>query len=492
MHKRDYVNAMAEIKATSSLKRRIASKIQQTQRDSVNVRRPHGWPVKRAVAICCATVVCIFSTLAYAGVIDWVGIYRGVFGDNAAHVEPYITPIMGEATRTTRSTVESNQTQVPIVAEADANVIESTYDGIVIKLLSAINDDNALRIFATVTDTTGDRIGENTRFDYWGLEQGYGGNISIVDYNRDTRTATLLITSMGDHAPGAASLWIDGFVGDRRFIQNHTQSSIDLYDALQKQTAVTLSRDDVYVIGGATQSGEQQQLRDATDVLAMDALSVALDGVDWCVITNVGFVDGRLHIQTRTLSDNQNDLASMDVTDARGAVHQGHLQIGYVAPEHGYAENNRSPYPIYKEMIYPDITDLEQLKGASVSIDYLHQGQTYDGEWRFSFEIPEKALVSINVYKDVNINGKDVYVDTVSLSPLGVTLHLNENITTDYDFDKADIASVTYEDGVVVPLTLRIDGYEDTSTLTFGGVIEMERVRGITINGRTLTVHDFE
>lgn len=54
-----------------------------------------------------------------------------------------------------------------ILENPDSNTplsIQSEYDGIVIKLISAINDENALRIFATATDTKGDRLGENLDF----------------------------------------------------------------------------------------------------------------------------------------------------------------------------------------------------------------------------------------------------------------------------------------------------------------------------------------
>lgn len=72
--------------------------------------------------------------------------------------------------------------------------IQSQYDGIVIKLISAINDEDVLRIFATATDTKGDRLGEDLDFTSWGLSQGHGGNVSVIDYNNETKTATLMNT----------------------------------------------------------------------------------------------------------------------------------------------------------------------------------------------------------------------------------------------------------------------------------------------------------
>ena len=68
-----------------------------------------------------AASILFATTLAYAGLIDISKIYRIIFGENSEYIEQYIEPLVVE-------------NQAPLS-------IESEYDGIVIKLISAINSD---------------------------------------------------------------------------------------------------------------------------------------------------------------------------------------------------------------------------------------------------------------------------------------------------------------------------------------------------------------
>ena len=143
---------------------------------------------KKLILIGAVASMIFATTLVYAGVIDISQIYTMIFGENTEYLEQYIEPL----THTDNISLihENNIKNQPPLS------IQSEYDGIVMKLISAINDENRLLIFATITDTTGDRLGESLDFTSWGLGQGHGGNISVIDYNNQTKTATLMITSL--------------------------------------------------------------------------------------------------------------------------------------------------------------------------------------------------------------------------------------------------------------------------------------------------------
>lgn len=148
------------------------------------------------IAVAAAFSLMSISVLAYTGVLDFSRIYQIVFGENSEYVEQYIQPLGNEA------------------------VVESEYNGIVMRLISAINDEYALRVFATLTDTTGDRLSDGVSFPSWGLSKGHTQGISIVEYNHETRTAVILITSRGGDLHGSATLTVDGIAAERGLSEN--------------------------------------------------------------------------------------------------------------------------------------------------------------------------------------------------------------------------------------------------------------------------------
>lgn len=113
---------------------------------------------------------------------------------------------------------------------------------------------------------------------------------------------------------------------------------------------------------------------------------------------------------------------------------------------------------------------------------------TTDGSWEFSFMVPEKVTTEFHVDKDVHINGEKLKIDMISLSPIGITVHLPKNMSDDYNH--SDVVYVEYTDGTSLKLDQSsIHTYEGESTLIFeGDIIEIEKVQSIIINGERIDI----
>ena len=495
MNKKDYFDAVSEIRATPSLKRAIITKMLSRQ-----VRRRPSLKVMAAVCVALSLVL-ISSILVYAGVIDFTRIYRIIFGHDSEIIQQYIEPIGGvENANNDMETAHADAVNIHITEEEMVRKgnTESVCDGISIRLVSVLHGAGDLRIFATATDLTGDRLDKETRFDDWGLSEGHGGNISVVDYDEATRTASLMITSLGENLPGEASLRINSFINGRKFCQGVIENGLNFYDLLKDRTPGLMAREQVWsnggsiwMTGGAFSHNEAEKLAQRSGMLKPNELSRSFSSINWCTISNVGFVDGSLHIQTKILPGCENDLASIDFVNQNAeVVYQGHFSLSF-ADIREVGEGDAHQHDViaqYKEMIYEEVTDVEQLKGLSVVIDYLREGTTTTGEWAFSFQIPDKAVADINIFNDLVINGKAIRPDKISISPLGVTFYLPENIAASYI--RNDTLQVLYENGEAVYLEQTvINGYEDTSALSFSGqIIDAERVRNIVLNGEVIKV----
>ncbi len=410
----------------------------------------------------------LFTTLVYAGVINFSKIYTLIFGENSEYVEKHMTSLE------------------PSNPQADNEAVSKS-DNYIFKLVSAINTEEGLRIFATMTDVSGNNdsvLGSgNIIFDYWGLSTGSGGNMSVIDYDAETKTATIMISSIGDNEVGPATLTVNGFSANSGMLENVPEEGIDIYKLVKNNEPVLISQDSVFVNGGAYQDEEGKSLAKSTKLLNFGEKEIQFKNVNWTNITNYGFVDGNLHIQTKYQSDvDFNSLASINLIDKKTKKeHKGHLTVYFTNIENKSITPNKV-YTIYKEMIYDDIKSIDQLKDVSISIDYIEKEKGVDEQWNVSLYVPEKSSVDYNVNQEIIINNKKCNIKSLSVSPLGIALDLPEDIANNYK--NTDKAKVKYKDGTEVILAKTyLFGIDGQWTLNFGGnAIDIEQVESISIN----------
>lgn len=102
--------------------------------------------------------------------------------------------------------------------------------------------------------------------------------------------------------------------------------------------------------------------------------------------------------------------------------------------------------------------------------------------------VPEKVTTEFKVDRELNINGDQIRINMISLSPIGITLHLNQDMSDDYNH--SDSVYVEYIDGTKIELDqASIHTYQFESTLVFkGDIIEIEKVESIIINGEKIGI----
>ena len=234
---------------TDDNERNIKNKFEQ--RAKMRRRRISFKKMSLAAAAATMILVTAITALAFADVIDMSGIYRSVFGESSEYVEHYIEPLddFNNANHVAHAD-HDNDEDTSLTEPSRRLQLTCEYDGIVIRLISAINDEHVLRIFAVVTDTTADRLDDSLRFPDWWLSKGYGGNISVIDYNVEAKTATVMLTSLGDHQPGFATLLINSLSTEYMFFYNLPESNINILELLNRESPSIISQDDVSYDGG--------------------------------------------------------------------------------------------------------------------------------------------------------------------------------------------------------------------------------------------------
>jgi hypothetical protein len=457
-------------------------------------------PFKRIMIIAAALVLVLstsITALAVTGVLNMSRIYEMVFGSNAPYIEQYIEPFT-DTLNDTASDIENNYNDNIRSTESETGmIIHAEYDGININLISAIHVEGALRIFASVTDTTGDRLSNTLDFPNWSLNQGHGGNISVIEYNQATKTAIIMITSLGDTHIGNATLTINNLISEIVFLEDLPENNINVSGLFYSDSPSVVTQDEVFVSGFSFNAGGTSfDLNRFSNSRLLDfgEMNVPFENTDKFTISNIGFVDGALHIQTKTLDDGRFDAGYFFhlelVNSVTETIYIPETRIDFSVWERGITENVDQVFYTYSDFIFLDITNPEQLKDLSMTIGIMKPPVTIEGRWEFTFMIPEKIVSSFNIGKELPLNDEYIMIELVSMSPLGVTFHLPRNTSGHHSLNNA--VYVEYYDGSRIKLNQSFMFISDESSsnesfMNFSGnVIEVERVQSLIVNGERI------
>jgi hypothetical protein len=179
---------------------------------------------------------------------------------------------------------------------------------------------------------------------------------------------------------------------------------------------------------------KHKDLNDTIPLLVKDQTNIPIAGIDWAIISNIGYVDGMLHIQTRfTDKYKEHDPGAQGfcLLDGNGE------EISYELISHGY-----SGVGFHEEVIY-DI-DRETLKTCFLKMGRTVVDETVQGPWKLQFKIESKV-------SSFDFTGKDV---KFSVSPIGTEVQISRNQELCDTLRDRDTSYILLNDGSMIPLKL--------------------------------------
>ena len=322
-------------------------------------------------------------------------------------------------------------------------------NGIKMEVVGAMNDDEMAVIYITMKDLLGDRIDKTLDIYNYGFTGTYLANCQIVHFDEITKTATLRMQANGGKKLNGkkVSFQVDSFLSDK-LIFDEVKTNINLLDVKTKAPQ-TIPLDVNNNISGGS-SGENDDFFDELKskgvirVLAPDQRKIALPEIDFMYISNIGFIDDRLHIQTKWVGDGIDDHGYFYFVNALGSkLNKNPSHISFGIDDLGNTKWGRN----YKEYIF-DVSDinLDELKLMGY---FVSHGTYITGNWKTTFKIQ-----SVGAEKEAscNIDLEQLSINSVKVSPLGVTLEgSGENSSSKnipVSIKMADGSVQTYESGM--------------------------------------------
>ncbi|WP_336758393.1 hypothetical protein [Paenibacillus sp. USHLN196] len=287
--------------------------------------------------------------------------------------------------------------------------------GIRMEVIGAVRDGDTTEIYVSLSDLTGQRIDETLDVYDYRVTGGNANNAQIIHYDEANKTAIVRFLIQGKVSKNRITVQIntlmsgasrqDGYnvqVDWEQLLQDKKNNSYDLLD-----------RDRISGLGGKT---DFQLENDPIPVLHQDVTNVAVEGIDWMHISNIGFVEGKLHIQINP----DNEIGEYNhgyfyFTDEQGQK----LDIPEYSVSYGHYMKDGVGYGgDYEEFVY-DLSAVDDLDKLRLQGSFTSISEVVQGKWKTTFNLSQHALSKVgntrlNAYGGLQVN--------VTVSAVGVTL----------------------------------------------------------------------
>jgi hypothetical protein len=358
--------------------------------------------------------------------------------------------------------------------------LTSENNGIKMEVVAAMNDDDTAVAYLTFQDLTANRVDKTIDLYDYHITGANMFTSEVIDYNEQTKTATIrMIGNGGKKLDGKKiTLRVDSFLSNKH-AYNSVKTGINLAAVLNNRKYKTIPMDTNDIMGGGGDLIDEIKAKETMQILKTDELHIALPNIDFAHISNIGMIDGRLHIQTKWKEsiDNHGLLYLTDNENINNCIHPSNIYFG--TDEEGNAKRGRE----YIEYIF-DIGQT-QLEKYSIVGDFVENGKFVKGRWQSTFKL---EAVKKSKQANCSINLGNAKINHVSISPLGITVFGTGNEENLEDVE----VSVKMNDDSIQIFTGCIQHNENgefKKKYMPNKLFDMGNIKEISINGKILEFH---
>lgn len=347
-------------------------------------------------------------------------------------------------------------------------------NGIKMEVLAAMNDDETAIVYLTLQDLTGDRIDQTVDLYNYSINGANAFTHELVDYNEDTKTATIrMIANGGQRFNGKkVTVRVDSFLSGKQYF-NEVDTRVILADVVNEMPE-TIPLDMNNIPGGGGKRFDEIKAQGTVDILKLDEEKeiITLPQIDFAHISNIGYIDGKLHVQTKW-KKNVDEHGSLYLQDA----HSGRIDPSSIS--FGIDEQGNTNYGNeYIEYIF----DIGPAEASSYSLfGFFVKNNNYtEGKWATTFKIE-----AVNNIKKIvrNVTVGNVKIDEMIIQPIGI------NLTGTKNEPDQMVIEMTMNDGAKVLYNHTVSSEsEGKQRVKFfpNAPVDMEDMKELRINGEVI------
>lgn len=363
--------------------------------------------------------------------------------------------------------------------------LTSIDDGIKMEVIAAMNDEDTAVVYLSMQDLTGERVDDSISLLDYEIEGMWSYQPEVISYDKATKTAIIRILASGASELKKLSVNVDSFYIGNGILKTF-DTNIDLVKAISKADTKIVpfnNKNGYSSCGGNSYLTDKLINNETINLLKTDQINIALPNNNFAHISNIGIVDGKLHVQLKRTSGAIFDDVNLILIDDTGnkikpnGISFGFNQIGRHSFEYDEFVFDVNEKNLYKYKLNEELASLD--------------GCYTEGNWYTTFNLkPVGNAAEVNC----NINLDEIKINKASVSSIGVTLFgdaKEKKKTKDIEVDNINV-QVKMNDNSVINLK-----YNSSEIKAKGGVIskylfsepiKFEEVKEISINGNVIVL----
>lgn len=356
-----------------------------------------------------------------------------------------------------------------LLANSDRLNQEVEDQGIRLKAVGSFKDGKTTYFVAQLTDLTEDRLAEDTQIESWQMLNG--GNSRIVDYDKATKTATLVTQAVEWEKGIKPGYVLKSFTSHRKDFQ-------ETYSVPWKeipQSNKWENRAAAEGFGGGADPKELERLSLDFEELSKTYLTPSKDSVklgEYAEISAMSFKDGLLHLQTKEL----NTVGSATFISLKNRETGNSItEIASYSVDAG-THNNETGCSDYYEHIFEmdekDLADFDLHAEGFVSTTYQK------GNWAIQLQEPKELPAKHLPDQAVTINEQQIQLKDIRLSPISISFDHTGALN-------GSAVELVLKDGATKKLTIEYQKETDFYEWQFG-LIDLDAVKAVKINDQEL------
>lgn len=356
-------------------------------------------------------------------------------------------------------------------------------EGIRLSVVAGINDEHNADIYFTLQDMEGKgRTSDKADLmDSAGINGSWISGVEFLNYEEESQTAFYVLHESGNFGSRGNVFRINEIMFHKQIFE-WFQTEIDLAELAGREPEITALYEEQYGGGSGTDS-------DAA-ILAPDVMNLSLgEEIDFMTISNIGIVDGRLHIQTKwdRSFDNHGEFWLLEKGKTPGEYSDSVPQENYYFRTEEDLENTGNGYfANHIEFVY-DI-GAEELPDYVLWARIVKDGEIVEGSWQVEFSMGDLEKVVLEPGADV--------ADRISITPISMYLKAYKGNAEECE------AFLKMKDGSLISFWLKdirsdeeyggtdIERGEEGWNINFvaDGIIAMEDMEAVVVDGKEIPV----
>lgn len=382
----------------------------------------------------------------------------------------------------------------------------STSNGVTLNVANMVGDENSFYIIFELIKDNGESFADKGNIEFENLRLDFGGSGGYSWYMTededpiDNKATFLLVGNTERKAAGKKlTLKADNFT---EYTIKDPETYFDAYNYLDENTdyqnqalVENKNKESMLIpVDPRAPEEEQEKIKFVNEIIPSAVLPYNntdiytgddIDDNKGVIVDNIGFAEGKLCM--RILREEYGNSSLGDFYFKNKKSDDRKYNAYSISEEY---EGKQYDYFIF------DIKSMEELADYDFVYNTVSKKNTIPGSWEVTFRADYKnATRTINVNKDIEIEGKRYLIRELKISPISLSVKLNNDIIDSikdrrHNFDGA--VSVVMKDGTTVEISnwgTSTRPLISTINTIFQKPVDVDNIKSVIIAGTEVTIN---